>query len=51
MIDLTSRRLKFKKRQLEILIFFKESLERRLASVEASISTLEAQIEKDTPKS
>tara|TARA_Y100001968_G_C19300510_1_gene688812 strand:- start:64 stop:252 length:189 start_codon:yes stop_codon:yes gene_type:complete len=42
------RRLAFHKKKLEMLRFFKDSLERRISAVNASISTLESQIERDS---
>ena len=45
--DKTSRRKRFQSRKLEMLRFFRDSLERRLSAIDASISTLESQIERD----
>ena len=47
-ISSEKRRLFFHKKKLEMLRFFKDSLERRISSVNASISTLEAQIDRDS---
>tara|TARA_Y100001968_G_scaffold326149_1_gene368696 strand:+ start:784 stop:993 length:210 start_codon:yes stop_codon:yes gene_type:complete len=41
------RRQMFQKRKLELLVLFRDSLERRLAAVNASIDTLRSQMEKD----
>ncbi len=38
------RRKRYQSRKLEMLTFLKDSLERRLAAVNASINTLEVQI-------
>ena len=42
------KRLGFHKKRLEMLLYFRDSLERRLAAVNASINTLESQIDRDT---
>ena len=42
------RRTVIHQRKLEMLKFFKDSLERRIASISASISILEEQIKRDT---
>ena len=39
------RREMFQKRKLELLVLFRDSLERRLAAVNASIDTLKSQME------
>ena len=41
------RRHYFHKRKLEMLSFYKDSLERRIAAISASIQVLEQQIERD----
>ena len=41
------RRVRFNQRKLEMLKFFKDSLERKIASVNASIEVLEQQINRD----
>ena len=41
------RRVRFNQRKLEMLKYFKDSLERRIASVNASIEVLETQINRD----
>jgi len=45
--DLKSRRLFFKKKKLNILLAFRDSLERRIAALDASINKLKEQIERD----
>ena len=40
-------RLKFKKRKLSVLLGLRDSLERRLSALDASISTLRSQIDRD----
>ncbi len=42
------RRHKFHQRKLEMLKFYRDSIERRLASLNASIDTLETQINRDS---
>jgi hypothetical protein len=42
-------RQKHQKRKLEMLLFWRDGLERQLAALNAAISTLEAQIERDHP--
>ncbi len=42
------RKSRFQQRKLEMLKLFRDSLERRIASVTASIATLEQQIERDS---
>mgnify|MGYP001186680381 FL=1 len=39
----------FQKRRLNLLIFIRDGIERRLAGINASIDTLNQQIERDTP--
>ncbi len=46
-LSCSSRRNKIHKRKLEFLKFVRDSLERRLAAVNASIVTLENQIKRD----
>ncbi len=41
------RRQKFHQRKLELLYVFRDSLERRLSGINASINTLEEQINRD----
>ena len=41
------RRVKIHKRKLEMLKFFRDTLERRISAVNASIETLQRQIERD----
>ncbi len=41
------RRHYFHKRKLEMLSIYRDSLERRIAAISASIETLEAQIKRD----
>ncbi len=45
--DAHKRRYYFQTRKLEMLKYFRDSLERRIASVNAAITTLETQIERD----
>ena len=45
--SMSRRRMYFHQRKLEMLKFYKDSLERRIASVKASIEVLENQIERD----
>ena len=44
--DTNKRRISFQKRRLELLIYLKESIERRLSAVNAAIKTLEEQIKR-----
>ncbi len=44
------RRLYINKKKHEMLSFYKDSLERRISAVSASINTLEQQIERDSVK-
>ena len=46
-LDRKSRNRDFQERRMVFLKLFRDSLERRIASVEASIATLEKQIERD----
>ncbi len=46
-VDSSSRRTRFHQRKLEVMRLFRDSLERRLASVNASIETIENQINRD----
>ena len=41
------RKLKYHQRKLEMLLFFRDNLEQKLSSLNASINTLESQIERD----
>jgi len=41
------RKARYQNRKLEMLKLFRDSLERRLSAINASISTLERQIERD----
>ena len=41
------RRYSFNKRKLEVLNFYRDSLERRIAAVSASMETLQQQINRD----
>ncbi len=45
--NVSKRRINFHKRKLEMLKFYKDSLERRIASVSASIEVIEQQINRD----
>ncbi|WP_320667708.1 hypothetical protein [Prochlorococcus sp. MIT 1307] len=49
-INYSKRRNRYQNRKLELLNYIKDSLERRLAAITASISTLENQIERDNIK-
>ena len=44
-MDFTERKQRFQKKRLNLLVFIREGLERRLAAVNASIDTLKEQIE------
>ena len=44
------KRLGFHKKRLEMLLYFRDSLERRLAATEASIATLKKQINEENDK-
>ena len=46
-IDFANRRRRFQLRKLEMLQLFRDSIERRLSAINASIKTLESQIERD----
>ena len=46
-MDFTERKQRFQKKRLNLLVFIREGLERRLAAVNASIDTLKEQIERD----
>ena len=46
-MDFTERKQRFQKKRLNLLVFIREGLERRLAAVNASIDTLKEQIEGD----
>ena len=43
----SKRRINFHQRKLEMLKFYRDSLDRRIASISASIKVLEEQIERD----
>ena len=45
------RRTYFHKSKLEILTMYRDSLERRISAISASIKTLEEQIDRDSPLS
>lgn len=45
----TDWRHKHQKRKLEMLRFWRDGIERQLAAINAAISTLEGQIERDQP--
>ena len=42
--NLSNRKSRYQKRKLEFLNYIRDSLERRLAAIDASITTLEKQI-------
>ena len=44
---MAKRRLNFKQRKLELLKLYKDSLERRIAAMNASIDVLQSQIDRD----
>ena len=46
-LDAKNRRYYVHKRRLEMLTFYRDSLERRIAAINASIQTLEDQIQRD----
>lgn len=50
-ISPTQRRNSFHKRKLEVLSIYRDSLERRIAAINASIQTLEDQINRDSMQS
>ncbi len=45
---MAKRRLNFKQRKLELLKLYKDSLERRIAAMNASIDVLQSQIDRDS---
>ena len=45
--DMESRRIRFMNRKLEFLKYTRDALERRLSAVNASIKTMEAQIDQN----
>tara|TARA_Y100001968_G_C19343284_1_gene710703 strand:+ start:874 stop:1026 length:153 start_codon:yes stop_codon:yes gene_type:complete len=49
-MDFSEKKKKFQQRKLNMLLMFKEAIERRLSAVKATIETLEKQIdpEKDS---
>ena len=44
---MAKRRLHFKQRKLELLKLYRDSLERRIAAMNASIDVLQGQIDRD----
>ena len=46
-INRKQRKERFQQRKLELLILFRDSLERRISATNATISTLEKQIERN----
>ena len=48
-MEYSERKKSFQKRRLNLLIFIRDGIERRLAGINASIDTLNQQIERDTP--
>ena len=46
-LDRKERRRLFNEKKLEVLSIYKDSLERRIAAISASIDTLEQQISRD----
>lgn len=50
-ISPSQRRNSFHKRKLEVLSIYRDSLERRIAAINASIQTLEDQINRDSMQS
>ena len=46
-INRKQRKERFQQRKLELLILFRDSLERRISATNATISTLEQQIERN----
>ncbi len=46
-VDSADRRRHYQSRKLEMLLFLRDGLERRLSAVKAAIETLEQQIERD----
>tara|TARA_Y100001968_G_C19362919_1_gene720805 strand:- start:302 stop:460 length:159 start_codon:yes stop_codon:yes gene_type:complete len=47
-MEYSERKRKFQKRRLNLLILIRDGLERRLAGLNASIDTLNQQIERDS---
>lgn len=47
--DGTAFRRRHQQRKLQMLSFWRDGLERQLAALNAAISTLESQIQRDTP--
>ncbi len=48
-MEYSERKKEFQKRRLNLLIFIRDGIERRLAGINASIDTLNQQIERDRP--
>ncbi|KZR81327.1 hypothetical protein PMIT1342_01663 [Prochlorococcus marinus str. MIT 1342] len=46
-VDSADRRRHYQNRKLEMLLFLRDGLERRLSAVKAAIETLEQQIQRD----
>ncbi len=46
-VDYSDRRRRFQQRKLQLMLAWRDSLERRLAGANASISTLMEQIDRD----
>ena len=42
------RKVYFQQKRLEVLSYYRDSLERRMAAIDASIDTLKMQIDRDT---
>ncbi|WP_041391513.1 hypothetical protein [Prochlorococcus marinus] len=47
-INREKRKIYFQQRKLEMLSYYRDSLERRIAAINASIETLKIQIDRDT---
>ena len=50
-MEYSERKRKFQEKRLNLLIFIRDGIERRLAGVNASIDTLKQQIERDVSNS
>ena len=48
-MEYSERKREFQQRRLNLLIFIRDGIERRLAGINASIDKLNQQIERDTP--
>ena len=46
-MDYSERKKRYQQRKLQMLIFIRDAIERRLAAINASITTLNSQIDKD----